>query len=1023
MMVLVMVNFQSGKLVIAASWSPPSPDELAANDYILYFVNAGASTPDEIPPGEKLGLYQSKTEQSYNVDAVTGNSWGYTTTYKSSATSSSSPNKFDTVRYYDPPAADKVPKKGLEYKFDLPNDKYEVTLGFKNPWSTRESDIILENSNVDKRYTVVQGKEQTETYEVEVTDGELNIEVVRPAEGGSATSTWADPLVSFIVIKLKVDITKEVLQKAINKAESINRDDYTDYSLDKLDQAIGEAKAVLENGKAHQEEIDKAYRNLNDAYNNLATPYSSFVPGAVWNDTGGTPIQAHGGGIMKDGDTYYWYGEDKTNGYLPATGVHAYSSKDLYNWKDEGVVMRAIESKDQFTTDPYFADLYAHRSEEEKDLIFSDINSERGILERPKVIYNEKTKKYVLWLHVDGPYQGSDANYAKAKSGVAISDSPTGPFEYIESNRLNKAPEGEPVYGPDTGMARDMTLFKDDDGTAYVIYSSEENMSLYISKLTDDYLQITGEKYGMDYIRALPGKQREAPAMFKYDGKYYLMTSGATGWDPNQASYAVADSVLGDWTIKGDPSVGQGANTTFQSQSTYIIPVDPENGKFIYMGDRWNSGNLKDSRYIWLPLEFDQEGDMMLKWYDKWDLSDLDNKGKLELVTALPDAVTLGKQPELPNTIEIINSGSQQKVPVTWKIDEQSFSKPGPLNITGILPTLNNKIITHRLFIIPDNVKYFVSPGSTVTKDYEEMSSYMEDTLENKGVNDQVYDSNNGNIWGYSGGKTATTDGNDIFSSLRYIVKDSEQKDFTYTFEVGEGNYTVFAGFYDPWAVYAKGDRKADIFVNEKLVDSEYTYSDQYEVKEYKNRNAVNGKIEMKVQPAASVAGKPNSDSQISWIMIIDDHAELKKLIEIAETKEERDYSKASFALLKKAIKEAKEVIANSANQKEIDAAVDKLEAALDGLQRLVQNTGDMLKILEDLEKEGAFANNGAFRSLEVHLIAVNRFEQKEVAEKVVKHLNGFKSLLANHQKSALISEEAFNVLYVHTDYLIEKWQ
>ena len=166
-------------------------------------------------------------------------------------------------------------------------------------------------------------------------------------------------------------------------------------------------------------------------------------------------------------------------------------------------------------------------------------------------------------MHIDGPTEYSDAMYAKAHAGYTISDSPTGPFVYQKSFRLDRAPEGadDDKYPAQPGMARDMTLFKDDDGTAYIIYSSEENYTLYISKLNDTYTDVVGwhkdgkeerdeeykAEYGVDYIRLFPGAHREAPAMFKYQGKYYLITSGATGWDPNPAKYTVADDIFGEW--------------------------------------------------------------------------------------------------------------------------------------------------------------------------------------------------------------------------------------------------------------------------------------------------------------------------------------------------------------------------------------------------------------------------------------------------------------------------------------------
>ena len=172
-------------------------------------------------------------------------------------------------------------------------------------------------------------------------------------------------------------------------------------------------------------------------------------------------------------------------------------------------------------------------------------------------------------------------------------------------------------------MARDMNLFTDEDGTAYIIYSSEENLTIYISKLNEeyDYLCTTPEKavYGVDFIRLYPGAQREAPAMIKKDGTYYLMTSGATGWNPNKARYWRADEIFGDWEDMGDPCIGDENETTFASQSTCIFEAD--NGEYIYMGDRWNSDDLAASRYVWLPVTFTEQGEMSLKWQDEWRLN------------------------------------------------------------------------------------------------------------------------------------------------------------------------------------------------------------------------------------------------------------------------------------------------------------------------------------------------------------------------------------------------------------------
>ena len=312
-----------------------------------------------------------------------------------------------------------------------------------------------------------------------------------------------------------------------------------------------------------------------------------IVSGEEWLDTDGNRINAHGGGILYHDGTYYWYGEykgDSTywNPKVPswecyrteAGGVSCYSSKDLTNWKFEGVVLKPDTT---------------------------DINSElhpSNVLERPKVIYNEKTKKFVMWLHVDSH------DYAKAAAGVAISDSPSGNFEYLGSMR----PNGQ--------MSRDMTLFKDDDGKAYHIYSSEENKTLYISLLTDDYLKPAGQ-----FTRNFIDQSREAPAVFKHQGKYYILSSGCTGWDPNQAEYAVADSMLGEWTVKGNPCSGKDADITFYGQSTNVLKIEGKENAYIAMFDKWNKTDLINSRYIWLPLHFKENGEIDIPWQTEWNIA------------------------------------------------------------------------------------------------------------------------------------------------------------------------------------------------------------------------------------------------------------------------------------------------------------------------------------------------------------------------------------------------------------------
>ncbi|MBC3539141.1 glycoside hydrolase family 43 protein [Rufibacter sediminis] len=353
-------------------------------------------------------------------------------------------------------------------------------------------------------------------------------------------------------------------------------------------------------------------------------------PGEIWPDTDGKHINAHGGGILFHKGIYYWFGEHKTagrGGNSTLFGVGAYSSKDLTSWKNEDIVLKVEEN---------------------------DSTSEiiKGcVIERPKVVYNAKTKKFVMWFHLELKGKG----YEAARTGVATSDSPTGPFTYLKSYRPNAGVW--PINVPSSlqakkvdetnlkwwtpewtkevqdglfirrdfqqgQMARDMTVFVDDYGKAYHIHSSEENLTLHISELSDDYLSFTGK-----WSVLAPAGHNEAPAICKRNGKYYMITSGCTGWDPNAARSFVAESIMGPWKSLGNPCVGEGADLTFESQSTYILPVQGKKNAFIFMADRWRPKNPIDGRYVWLPLLFEDEKPI-LRWQDAWDLSVFDKQGK-----------------------------------------------------------------------------------------------------------------------------------------------------------------------------------------------------------------------------------------------------------------------------------------------------------------------------------------------------------------------------------------------------------
>ena len=104
-------------------------------------------------------------------------------------------------------------------------------------------------------------------------------------------------------------------------------------------------------------------------------------------------------------------------------------------------------------------------------------------------------------------------------------------------------------------------------------------------------------------------------------GKYFIVSSGCTGWNPNAARSASADSIFGPWKELGNPCISKDSLTTYYSQSTYILPVQGIKDAYIFMADRWKPENPIEGKYIWLPLKIKNNKLVELEWKEKWDLS------------------------------------------------------------------------------------------------------------------------------------------------------------------------------------------------------------------------------------------------------------------------------------------------------------------------------------------------------------------------------------------------------------------
>ncbi|MFF7718068.1 RICIN domain-containing protein [Streptomyces luteogriseus] len=286
--------------------------------------------------------------------------------------------------------------------------------------------------------------------------------------------------------------------------------------------------------------------------------------GTQFTDTSGSPVHAHGGGILKAGSYYYWFGEHR-NADNTFRYVDAYRSTDLKNWEFRNHVLTEASDPELATAN----------------------------IERPKVMYNASTGKFVMWMHKEN---GTD--YSEARAAVAVSDTVDGDYTWKGSFR----PLGQ-------HMSRDITVFTDTDGAGYMISAARENYDLQIYRLTADYTGIASL-----VANPWPGGHREAPALFKRGGVYFMLTSGATGWNPNQQQYATATSIAGPWTAMRNI----GDATAYGSQTAFVLPVQGTSGtSYLYLGDRWGNsfgGTVNDSRYVWLPLTFSNATTMSMAW-------------------------------------------------------------------------------------------------------------------------------------------------------------------------------------------------------------------------------------------------------------------------------------------------------------------------------------------------------------------------------------------------------------------------
>lgn len=357
-----------------------------------------------------------------------------------------------------------------------------------------------------------------------------------------------------------------------------------------------------------------------------AAKLATFRPGEVWLDTAGKPIQAHGGSILTVDGRYYWYGENKefTTGKTKVWtwGVRAYVSDDLYNWEDLGLIIPPDTENRQSPLHP------------------------TAMLDRPHILYNARTRKFVCWLKIMGKTHQTRT--------VLTADAITGPYTIV---RQDLRPLGM--------SAGDFDLVASPaDGKAYM-YFERVHSEMICADLTDDYTDLTGY-YSTHFPRPGPPLVREGPAYFRRRGRHYVATSGTTSYFPNPSEIAVADSFHGPFQELGDLHPGDKSRTSFNSQICSVFKHPRKKDLYIALADRWRgpqsgaafeSGetsrlvqsaigkatadprqptteaeskamallgtniDTSQARYVWLPIVFKGERPV-IEWRAEWSLDE-----------------------------------------------------------------------------------------------------------------------------------------------------------------------------------------------------------------------------------------------------------------------------------------------------------------------------------------------------------------------------------------------------------------
>lgn len=637
----------------------------------------------------------SKLSSSYSVNIGESNNKGLVTVKeKSSTTISLTWDSVDEAKLY------KV------YRMDDGSDGYKVIY-------EGESNSIVDLGLIsDKTYYY------TMTY-----IGDNNIESFKSSEVSVKTDLEQSKVPTGLELKSHTNVEAVISWEKVLEAKS--------YSIYRAESESGEYEKIAETEERSYVdgtiEPGKNYYYKVTSKNSVGeSEKSKFVAveavndvvtnGVSWYTDENEIMQSHAGGVIKVGDTYYMYGEDRGENNYNFKSVQMYKSKDLKNWEHANIILdKQSPVKD------------------DDEVLREDL--ENSNIERPKIIYNEKTGKYVMWFHYE-----EAGSYGFGGVGVAVSDTVDGEYTFLGRFRPM---QGNAEINDGKGVSsRDMTAFVDDDGSAYLICSSENkegtvNCDLALYKLNDDYTAIQERLPNIYTMNDGSGRwwQIEAPAITKRDGVYYVFTSACSGWYPNQGSYLTATSLTeGDWSER--KLIGN--NSTFDGQSNYAFTIDgTEENSVILASTRWKSDELSKSQYIWLPIEFDDTkldektgaAKATMDYYSKLDI-DVEtgvvtpDKSSQLLSQGKPATASITKSGYDPSAVNDGDYSTEWKAntsgdwPAWWKVDLGEKYNLSNAQISWYIHNGSEAVYQYKIWVSDDDINYTLAVDKSDNKWY-----------------------------------------------------------------------------------------------------------------------------------------------------------------------------------------------------------------------------------------------------------------------------------------------------------------